>query len=1014
MLKIFRFFAIIFLTITFTLTAGTAGKISGVIIDSDTGAPLIGVNIIIEETMMGASTNVNGEFTILNVPPGIYTVKISMIGYADYRVQNVRVIIDRTTNLDAELKMSAVVGEEVVVEAIRPVVVRDITNSQMNVTSQTIESLPVSKVDRVLSLQAGIEQGSEGIIVRGGSSNQTILMVDGLSQNDERSNIPYTAVSLSSIKEVQIQTGGFNAEYGNVRSGLVNIITKEGGNKKYSGTITFRVSPAQSKHFGHSIYDPNSYFNRPYLDPDVAWTGTNNGAWDQYTQGQYYIFEGWNAVSERTLQDKDPTNDLTPQGAQRLFQWQRRRQGDIEKPDYIVDLGFGGPFPFVGDMLGNLRFYISYFKEQNMFVFPLSRDNYGSNHTQLKFNSEINPSMKLLFTGLYGEVHSVSPYSWKTTPTGRVLNSVYEVANLTNSSSGNSVLYMPGYYSPSSIYRTFLNAKFLHVLSPVTYYEVRLQYKINNYSTYQMSDRDITKNYEPVPGYFTDEAPYGYWGFQDNAIDGMSMGGWMNLGRDATSNSTTSLSFDITSQINQQNHVKAGIIFDYNDFDIESGTYSPSMTTWTRDMVYRIFPFRVGAYIQDKLEFEGFIMNVGLRFDYSSSNVLWYVLDDYDKNLSAGYGNSLEENTEREKSESNFNISPRIGVAHPITENSKLYFNYGHFRSEPASSYRFRLQRESNGLVTSIGDPNILLQKTVAYELGYSQNLFDLFLLNIAAYYKDVTDQPGWIYYQNLNSTVQYNKAASNNYQDIRGFEITISKTRGEWIRGFINYTYDVRTSGYFGYTRYYEDPIEQREYLRLNPYQEKPLPRPYARANIEILTPEKFGPSISNFYPFDKISLNILADWKKGSYETYNPNNIPGIINNVEWNDWFNIDLRLAKVFDIGFVSTQIYLDISNLLDTKHLSSAGFADNFDRIDYMNSLNFSWEDGVENGDDKIGDYRPVGVEYDPLEFNPDNDPEIDKRNEERKETKSYINMPNIEAFTFLNPRRFTLGIKIDF
>jgi outer membrane receptor protein involved in Fe transport len=355
-----------------------------------------------------------------------------------------------------------------------------------------------------------------------------------------------------------------------------------------------------------------------------------------------------------------------------------------------------------------------------------------------------------------------------------------------------------------------------------------------------------------------------------------------------------------------------------------------------------------------------------------------------------------------------------VGIAHPITENSKLYFNYGHFRSEPASSYRFRLQRESNGLVTSLGDPNLALEKTVAYELGYSQNLFDLFLINLAAYYKDVTNQPGWIYYQNLNSSVQYNKAASNNYQDIRGFELTLSKTRGDWIRGFINYTYDVITSGYFGYTSYYQDPIEQREYLRLNPYQEKPLPRPYASANIEILTPAGFGPAIADFYPFDKMNLNILADWITGSYETFNPNNIPGVVNNVQWKDWFNIDLRLSKVFDVGPLQAQIYLDVSNLLDVKYLSNAGFADNYDRIDYLNSLNFSWEEGAEKGDDKVGDYRPVGVAYDPLEQNPDNDPAIKARNDKRKENKSYINMPNIEAFTFLNPRRFTFGIKIDF
>jgi len=1014
MLKTLKYLISFMLVITINLIAGTTGKISGVITEEGTGTPLIGANIIVMETTMGASTDVNGQYTILNLPPGNYTLKISMIGYTTYRIENVRVIIDRTTTIDATLKSTTIMGKEVVVEAKRPMVVKDISNSQMNVTSKTIETLPVSTIDKVLSLQAGIERSSTGIVVRGGSPNQTVFMVDGLSQNDERANIPYTAVSLSSVKEVQIQTGGFNAEYGNIRSGLVNIVTKEGKMTRYSGTITFRIAPPQSKHFGGSIYDPYSYFNRPYMDDDVAWTGTNNGAWDDYTKAQYFTFEGWNAVSDRTLQDDDPTNDLTPEGAKRLYEWQHRRQGDITKPDYVVDLGFGGPVPVVGKMLGNLRFYLSYFRNQNMFIFPLSRDNILNDHFQLKLNSQINKSMRLTLSGLYGEVHSVSPYTWKTTPTGRVLSSNYEIANLLNSSNGSSVLYMPGYYSPSSIYRTILNAKFTHILSPMAFYEVKLQHKINNYKTYQMTLRDTTKRYEPVPDYYTDEAPWGYWGYQVTAIDGMSMGGWMNLGRDGTSNSTTTLAVDFTDQLNQKNQLKAGISFTYNDYDVKSGTYSPSMTTWTREMFYRVFPFRIGGYIQDKMEFEGFIMNAGVRFDYSNANVMWYDLKDYDKFFSAGYGNLIEEEAPRTKSESVFYISPRLGISHPITENSKLYFNYGHFRSESASSYRFRLQREYNGLVTSIGDPNLTLEKTVAYELGYSHNLFNLFLLNIAAYYKDVTDQPGWVYYQNLNSSVQYYKASSNNYQDIRGFEITISKTQGNWVKGFINYTYDVKTSGYFGYTKNYQDPIEQREYLKQNPYQSKPLPNPYARANIEIFTPDKFGPSIGKFHPFDKLSFNILADWRAGSYETYNPNNIPGIINNVKWRDWFNIDIRLAKVINIGKINIQLYMDVANMFDLKYLSDTGFADRYDRLDYLNSLNFSWEEGVEKGDDKVGDYRPIGVAYDPLEPNPDNDPAIKQRNDERKRTNSYINMPNIDSFTFLNPRRFTFGIKIDF
>ncbi len=1007
-------FGLLFLlVINNPISAGTSGKIAGKVIDAENGQPLPGVNVTLVGTSMGASTDADGNYVILNVPPGKYTVKFSMVGYADYIVENIQVVIDLTTRVNAKLKSAVIQGKEVIVVAKKPIVRKDVSNSQMNIEADVIESLPVKNINSVLTLQAGIESGRDGIIVRGGGANQTVFLVDGLTQNDERSNIPYAAVSLSAIKEVQIQTGGFNAEYGNLRSGLVNVITKEGPASKYTATINIHYSPAAPKHFGNSIYDKYSYFNRPYMDPAVMWTGTHNGAWDNYTQQQYPSFDGWNAVSEATLKDDDPTNDLTPAAAMRIYEWQHRRTGDITKPDYVVDFGFGGPMPMVYKYLGNLRFYLSYYRERNMFVFPLSRDSYQESQFRGKFNSDISKSIKLIVSGLYGEIHSVCPYNWNI-PTGRVLKGVYEVASLLNSSSGNAMLYMPGYFSPSSIFRSMFGVKLTHVISPLMYYDVKFQYLVNRYKTFQTELRDTTKRYQPFEGYFADEAPFGYWGYSVSGIDGMIMGGWMNLGRDRSVNSTTSFRFDLTAQINHTNQLKTGIEFVYNDYNINAGTYSPSMNTWTRSQVYRLFPFRFSAYAQDKMEFEGFIMNLGLRAELSDPNADWYKLSSYDKYFSAGYGNLIDTQVPREKVGGKWYFSPRLGVSHPITENSKLYFNYGHFLSEPASSYRFRVQRESNGLVTYLGNPTMELEKTVAYELGYSQNLFNIFLLNIAAYYKDVTNQPGWIYYQNLNSSVHYYKASNNNYADIRGFEITLTKIRGRFVRGFVNYTYDVVTSGYFGLLKYYEDPVQQREYLKLNPYQSRPHPRPYARANIEFFTPDKFGPKVASFYPFSKWTLNILFDWKTGAYTTFNPHNIPGVVDNVQWRDWYNINMRISKDVKISGFNFRFYLDVTNVLNTKHLSSAGFSDVYDYNAYLESLNFPWEEGVEHGNDKIGDYRPDDVPYDPLEPNPNNDPAIKARNDRRKATKSYIDMPNIKALTFLNPRRISFGIKIDF
>ncbi|MDW7678958.1 MAG: TonB-dependent receptor [bacterium] len=1012
MKKYILFIIVFFFFFGLNSFAGITGKIAGNVIDAESQEALIGVNVLIEGTMFGAATDINGNYIILNVPPGKYSLKATMIGYATVTVKDVIVKIDQTTTINIQLKSEVLDMKEVVIVAERPIVARDVSASEMHIESETIESLPIKTVNEVLVLQAGIEQGREGIIIRGGGVNQTGFSVDGLSLNDERSNVPYTSLSLNSIKEIKIQTGGFNAEYGNIRSGMVNVVTKEGSRVEYNAGITLQYRAPTKKHFGPSIYDPNTYFTRPYTDPDVCWTGTTNGAWDSYTQRQYPLFEGWNAVAGATIKDKDPNNDLTPEAAKRLWEWQHRRQGDISKSDYIVDLTFGGPVPLVAKEFGNLRFFISHFREREMFIFPLSRDSYDNSNTQLKVTTNLNEKMKLTLTGLYGEMYSISPYDWKTTPTGRVLRTDYEIANLVNSSSGNAILYMPGYYSPANIYRTMAGVKFTHMLNSQTFYEVRLQHNINRYKTYQLALRDTSKIYEPIPDYFVDEAPYGYWGYGVTGIDGMILGGWMNLGRDRSVISTTKLNVDFVSQVNKTNQIKLGLEVAYNDYNIRSSTENPAMSTWNREQSYRRFPYRIGAYLQDKIEFQGFIANIGLRMDHSNSNGIIYALEPYSDYYQANYGNLIEAEAATDKAKSVWYLSPRLGISHPITDNSKLYFNYGHFCQEPASSYRFSIQRESNGLVTSIGDPNLIFEKTIAYELGYSQNLFNKYLLNIAAYYKDVVDQPSWIYYENINASIQYNKSSNNNYEDIRGFELTLTKRVGDWLSGFVNYTYEVRTYGYFGLRRYYEDPNKQRDYLRLNPYQERPHPQPYARLNLNFHSPKDFGPIWLGHNFLGNWNLNLLAFWKTGRYETFNPHNIPGLVDNVQWKDYYNFDLRLSKSVSINRYNFQFYIDVTNVFNLKHLSYAGFSDYYDYIDYLESLRFSWEEGTQHGNDRIGDYRKPGVAYEP--YDPDDPTKSEADLKRILETKAYIDMPNLTYFTFLNPRDIRFGLKISF
>ncbi|RLD12924.1 TonB-dependent receptor, partial [candidate division KSB1 bacterium] len=152
-MKALKYALTILLLYTFSVFAGTTGKINGVVKDSETGEPLAGANVVIEGTTMGASTDVDGFYTILNVPPGTYTLRVIYVGYNDALIKNVRVDVDLTTRIDIKLKSKVLSSEEVVVVAQRPVVQKDIAHSQLSLQAKNIQALPVGTVVQAIGLQ---------------------------------------------------------------------------------------------------------------------------------------------------------------------------------------------------------------------------------------------------------------------------------------------------------------------------------------------------------------------------------------------------------------------------------------------------------------------------------------------------------------------------------------------------------------------------------------------------------------------------------------------------------------------------------------------------------------------------------------------------------------------------------------------------------------------------------------------------------------------------------------------
>ena len=225
-------YIILLLLMVQLLTAGTTGKLTGLISDKVSDEALIGCNVIVADTDLGTASNGSGEYFILNIPPGIYTIKFSMIGYESLILKNVNVSIDKTTRMNAALGTEVIAGSEVVVTAERKLIQFDVTQSEARITADELDIMPVTEVKDVLRLQGGITQDAGGgLHMRGGRSSEISYMVDGVPMTDAYDGGISVKIENNNIQELQVISGTFNAEYGRSLTGVINMVTKDGGDK---------------------------------------------------------------------------------------------------------------------------------------------------------------------------------------------------------------------------------------------------------------------------------------------------------------------------------------------------------------------------------------------------------------------------------------------------------------------------------------------------------------------------------------------------------------------------------------------------------------------------------------------------------------------------------------------------------------------------------------------------------------------------------------------------------------
>jgi len=238
--------------------AGNTGKIAGRVVDARTSEPIMSATVLIEGTTLGAQTDLDGYYDILNVTPGTYTLRVKYVGYSMIVQQGVEVRADQTSTMEFQLKESAVEGDTIVVIGNQGQVINfNTAGTQRSVSADRIATLPVTTVDEVLSLEVGFVKQGDQLHVRGGRTGEVLTIVDGVQVRDplggrggfdgEGGSDAALNVATQSIQEVNIIKGGFDAEYGNAQSAIVNITTREGSLSGTDGEIryitdNFRVS----------------------------------------------------------------------------------------------------------------------------------------------------------------------------------------------------------------------------------------------------------------------------------------------------------------------------------------------------------------------------------------------------------------------------------------------------------------------------------------------------------------------------------------------------------------------------------------------------------------------------------------------------------------------------------------------------------------------------------------------------------------------------------------------------
>ena len=755
---------VVFFLITSTY-GQTSGKVSGKIIDQKNSSPLVGANVIIMQTQAGTSADEEGYFNLINVSPGKYSVRVMMIGYESLTIENVVVSVNRTTSLDIGLKQSVIEGQEVVIYASKFSRKKDQTGTVKNISSEEIEILPVEDLGAVVNMQAGVVAGH----FRGGRRDEVSYMIDGVPVNDAFGGVSAVSnLEVEAVKDLEVITGTFNAEYGNAMSGIVNAVTKD-GNNDFHGSFNsgFSTYITENSRNGERVFIG--------LDP----FGINSNSDIKFSlsgpviKDRLYFFTNF-----RTQDIRGHLN-----GIRRFEAWNLSNFYDQDSSRWFSEN--------TGDS--------SYI--------PMNKGHYSSFMGKLSYNLG---NIKLAL--MLNQNNSISrgySHIYKYNPAGRSYGD------------GKTTLTMLQL-------NHFLNEKMFYDIKYSITDNDYGSYVFEDYDGYKVLSED---GIHQGVYHFVGDTIYNYVNDKYMTAYGTGFfTGGQDKGHLNRITKTNNFKSDFTWQATNAHSIKTGFSFIYYELEntyhtirnafagtsLESDQYKPIVlpdSTVYSD-VYLVKPKERSFYIQDKFEKDEIVINVGLRYDAFDANTTYPSQRRNPINASTYYlknsdgldsldsdGNLIADESRMSnplKSKIASQISPRFGFAYQLGSVAVLHFSYGHFLQMPPM---YSIYSNHSSIIgpsdysTTVGNANLAsdslglnAQKTVSYEVGLWQELGNNTSLEINLYYRDIYDLLSLATVSTFNQ-VEYGIYTNKDYGNVRGLELKLDYSLNNL---FIqtNYTY--------------------------------------------------------------------------------------------------------------------------------------------------------------------------------------------------------------------------------